>query len=115
MRGGRRSRRIGRQNTIGIPGKVAPADGEVEVDVVAQNPVSPYSWAVITVGGLARQCGSTHQSLFGGQPAGWKPTTCLRMVTSGGGNLMRCFHKKEALPNVANNPFGGSGAPTFVF
>ncbi len=101
-------------NTIGIPGRLSPADAEVVVDVVVQDPGTAHSWAAVTsVGGLPKTVIQRSNHMEGSQPAGandlfedghaqWRP--------------FRTMYHKKGLSNVFNNPFGGgANIPFFVF
>lgn len=98
-------------NVIGVPGQFSPADAQMVVDVVAQDPVT-YSWAVITIGGLPAYVVQRSNHLVGAVPAGSNELFEDSHVEWRQFSTM--YHKKGAA-NVFNNPFGGGGYPNFAF
>jgi prepilin-type N-terminal cleavage/methylation domain-containing protein len=98
-------------NALGVPGQNNPADAEVVVDVIVQDP-NTDSYAALSIGGLPASVVQRTSHLNGGLPAGanelfgdghveWRP---YRMM----------IYKKGAA-TVAYKFFGGSGFPYFVF
>jgi prepilin-type N-terminal cleavage/methylation domain-containing protein/prepilin-type processing-associated H-X9-DG protein len=97
-------------NTIGIPGKMAPADAEVVVDVIVQDQVT-FSWAAVTsVGGLPARVVQRTSHLDGSSPAG----ACILFVDGHAEwRKFRDMSYKKGAATVYINVFGDN--PKFVF
>jgi prepilin-type N-terminal cleavage/methylation domain-containing protein len=113
--GGYSEAKYWKTNSLGVPGKLSPADAEVVVDVVVQDPNPPNSWTAVTsVGGLPKTVVQRSNHLDGNLPAGandlfedghvqWRQWRDMwkRNPFSGGNDYYRYF--------------GGKPVPTFVF
>jgi prepilin-type N-terminal cleavage/methylation domain-containing protein/prepilin-type processing-associated H-X9-DG protein len=104
--------RFWKTNTIGIPGKLTPADGEVVVDVIVQDQKT-FSWAAVTsVGGLPKTVVQRTSHLEGAVPAG------ANILYLDGHAEWRKFREMSYQKMVGANPtyfhtFGDN--PKFVF
>jgi prepilin-type N-terminal cleavage/methylation domain-containing protein/prepilin-type processing-associated H-X9-DG protein len=97
-------------NTIGIPGKMAPADAEVVVDVIVQDQVT-YSWSAVTsVGGLPARVVQRTSHLDGSTPAG---ASILFVDGHAEWRKFRDMSSKKGAATVYINVFGDN--PKFVF
>jgi prepilin-type N-terminal cleavage/methylation domain-containing protein/prepilin-type processing-associated H-X9-DG protein len=97
-------------NTIGIPGKMAPADAEVVVDVVVQDQVT-FSWSAVTsVGGLPKTIVQRTSHLDGSTPAG---ASILFVDGHAEWRKFRDMSYKKGAATVYYRVFGDN--PKFVF
>jgi prepilin-type N-terminal cleavage/methylation domain-containing protein len=113
--GGISEEKYWKTNTIGIPGKLAPVDAEVVVDVVVQDPNPPNSWTAVTsVGGLPKSVVQRSNHLDGSQPAGAND-----LFEDGHVQWRKWGDMWKRNPFSGNNDyyryFGGKPVPSFVF
>jgi prepilin-type N-terminal cleavage/methylation domain-containing protein len=103
-------------NAVGIPGQLSPADAEVVVDIIAQDPASPFSWSAVTsVGGLPKDVVQRTSHLNGATPAGANDLFADGHADWRQFNLMS---HKVGFSTVYFRFFGGgpgTGIPLFVY
>jgi len=98
-------------STIGGPGQPNPADAEVVVDVIVQDP-NTASYAKLSIGGLPDNVIQRTSHLDGLSPAGANDLFVDGHVAWR--HYREMIYKKGAA-TVARQFFGGSGYPYFVF
>jgi len=92
--------------------KLAPADAELVVDVIVQDPTT-FSWAAVTsVGGLPVSIVQRTSHLQGSSPAG---ANDLFEDGHAEWRSVRTMTHRVGAATVYNRPFGGGGVPFFVF
>jgi prepilin-type N-terminal cleavage/methylation domain-containing protein len=100
-------------NLLGVPGKLAPADAEMVVDVVVRDAVPPYSYTRIVIGGLSGSVVQRTSHLNGPLPSG------ANIVFEDTHVGWRQFNDMWTLPGfggpVPIHPIGGGGVPTFMY
>jgi prepilin-type N-terminal cleavage/methylation domain-containing protein len=98
-------------NVVGIAGQLTPADAELVVDVIVQDPVT-FSYAKLSVGGLPASVVQRTSHLEGSIPAG-----AVELFEDGHAEWRpyRTMVHKVGAATVANKFFGGSGVPYFIF
>jgi prepilin-type N-terminal cleavage/methylation domain-containing protein len=99
-------------NAMGIPGQLAPADAELVVDVIVQDPVTASYSLLSSIGGLPASVVQRTSHLNGAVPAG------ANDLFEDGHTEWRSYRTmvyKKGAATVAYKYFGGSGFPYFVF
>lgn len=98
-------------NVLGVPGQLSPADGEMVIDIIAQDEGSTKSYAAITsVGGLPKNVVQRTSHLEGAMPAGGNE------LFEDGHVEWRQFREmwhKQGPNTLANKTFGDN--PKFMF
>jgi hypothetical protein len=100
-------------NMLGVPGKLAPADAEMVVDVVVRDAIAPYSYTHIQSGGLPSTSNGRTSHLNGPLPSGanivfedthvdWRQFNDMWLPPGFG-------------PPVPVHPIGGGVVPTFMY
>ncbi|HTY85889.1 MAG TPA: prepilin-type N-terminal cleavage/methylation domain-containing protein [Candidatus Acidoferrum sp.] len=99
-------------NTVGMPGQLSPADAEMVVDVIVQDPTT-HSWAgVTTVGGLPKDVTQRTSHLNGAEPAG---ANILFIDGHAEWRQYRNMWYKKGFGITYYRYFGGPPWPYFVF
>ncbi len=99
-------------NMLGVPGKLAPADAEVVVDVVVRDAIAPYSYTRITTGGLPGSVGQRTSHLNGPLPSG---ANIVFEDTHVGWRQFSDMQVQKGPATVPVHPIGGGTVPTFMY